>query len=121
MLGGVCLAGLITIFVSHRIAGPMFRANKIGGLISQGIIPASVGLRRKDEVRDLAQSLNAIISKLNQMWLKNTEILDRCRSCLRQVREGLLKEEVPTDYLKEQLDELDKCINEFEIFTREER
>ena len=122
ILGGVCIAGLITIFVSHRVAGPVFRANRVAKLISGGIIPAPVELRKKDEVHDLSKSLNEIISKLDEVRLKNTELLDRCRLCLKQVGEGLSsREEVPADYLKEQLDELNRCINEFEVFAREKR
>lgn len=118
ILGGVCLAGLITIFVSHRVAGPFSRANKIGRLISQGIIPGFLVLRKKDEAHDLAKLLNEIISKLNQVREKNTEILERSRSYLKQISKGLSKEEALGDS-KKRLEELAKCIDEFEIFARE--
>jgi len=115
---GVSIAGLITICLIHPMAGPLFRVNKIARMVSRGVIPAGVRFRKTDRVYDLTKSLNEMILRLDGLRVKNTEILDRSRSYLKQVTEGLSPED-PKD-LKGQLDKLAKCIDEFEIFARED-
>jgi methyl-accepting chemotaxis protein len=58
ILGGG-LVVIVTLFLTHRIAGPFFRFEKaLDGMI-EGDISNKIILRRKDEGKELAQKINA--------------------------------------------------------------
>ena len=52
------------ILYSHRIAGPLHNLNNRMKQIAQGGDPAPVRFRRKDQFRELAESFNAMLTKL---------------------------------------------------------
>ena len=61
------LAGmLIFIFLSHRIAGPLYKFEKALNAASKGDLAMRVSLRRTDELRDLQNALNATLISLDQ-------------------------------------------------------
>jgi methyl-accepting chemotaxis protein len=61
----VVMVGL-GILYSHRIAGPLHNLNNRMKQIAQGDAPSPVRFRRKDQFRELAESFNAMISKLKE-------------------------------------------------------
>ena len=64
-LGLVSLATIIvTLFVSHRIAGPLYRLEKELHAIGQGELNRKISLRKKDQVTALARSLNEATDRL---------------------------------------------------------
>jgi len=58
-----CLAGLI---YSHRIAGPIYRMKNMIDEVLQGKPPGIIVLRRHDELKDLAASLNRLFQHFQQ-------------------------------------------------------
>ena len=56
----------ITLFASHRIAGPLIRLEKICRQIGQGELPASLRIRAKDQIKGLAQSMAHFIQELRR-------------------------------------------------------
>ena len=63
-LGLLFIISVLTIFLTHRIAGPIFKIKKTIRLISGGQESERIFLRKGDEYRDLAQELNALIDHL---------------------------------------------------------
>jgi methyl-accepting chemotaxis protein len=55
------IAGLISIFVSHRIAGPIYKMQKHMGEIKSGLWPSPVRFRKYDHFPELATSFNEMI------------------------------------------------------------
>lgn len=53
-----CLAGLL---YSHRIAGPVYRIKNTIDEVLEGKSPAVIVLRKHDELKDLAMSLNRLL------------------------------------------------------------
>ena len=63
-LGVLFILAVLTIFLTHRIAGPIFKIKKTIRLISGGQESERVVLRKRDEYKDLAQELNALLDHL---------------------------------------------------------
>jgi methyl-accepting chemotaxis protein len=55
---------------SHRIAGPAFRLKRVMGDMAAGRRGFRVKLRRKDYLKDLADSLNALLEKTEEREAK---------------------------------------------------
>jgi len=55
----------VTLFVSHKIAGPLFRFEEDLKIIGKGDLTKIIRLRQEDQISDLAQSLNEMTSNLH--------------------------------------------------------
>lgn len=56
----------VTLYISHKIAGPMFRFEKEIQIIAQGNLSSMIVLRKKDQVKEMADSLNQMTKSLNK-------------------------------------------------------
>ena len=52
---------LISIFMSHKIAGPLYKLNKTMREIAEGKIDQNLAFRKKDYFRELVPSFNAMM------------------------------------------------------------
>ncbi len=69
-LGLISLAVIaVTLFVSHKIAGPLFRFEKEIKEIGQGDLTKKIGLRKEDQITDMADSLNKMTASLHEKVL----------------------------------------------------
>ena len=57
---------IITLFISHKIAGPMFRLEKELKEIGQGDLTKKVMLRSKDQAAELADRINHMTASLHE-------------------------------------------------------
>lgn len=60
---------LLTLFVSHKIAGPLYRFKKVMEVISEGDFLSQVKIRKGDQLQDLAKIFDEMITK-NRVKLK---------------------------------------------------
>ena len=58
------LTGIIGIFLSHRIAGPLYKIQKTFEKIKDGDLTQRVFLRPKDELRDFAEDFNQMMDSI---------------------------------------------------------
>ena len=58
VIGGTAVI-IITLFLTHRVAGPFYRFEKTLDEMIDGDISGKIVLRQKDEGKELAQKLNA--------------------------------------------------------------
>lgn len=64
-VGGVILFfGAVSIFVSHKVAGPLFRLKKSLAQVTQGDLNVVIKLRKWDDLKDLAEHVNVLIEEL---------------------------------------------------------
>lgn len=80
-LVAIIIAGLITIiitlFISHRIAGPLYRLEKDIAEVNQGNLGVEIRVRKKDELQNLAKSLNQMLKIIrNTVVEANKELAD---------------------------------------------
>ena len=66
-LGLICLATIITtLFISHRLAGPLFRFEKELKEIGNGDLTTVITLRKRDQIKILADDLNQMSGNLHE-------------------------------------------------------
>ena len=124
VLGGGAVV-LITLLLTHRIAGPFYRFEKtmdemIGGDLTQKIV-----LRKKDEGKDLAQKINAfsyiLANQLAVIENFNAGIAVSCLKIKKNLENGSVNEEVYKDQLNQILENqknIQTMINDY-TFDRE--
>ncbi|BCL61178.1 hypothetical protein DGMP_18710 [Desulfomarina profundi] len=92
------VALLLTLVISHKIAGPMFRFEKDLEDISQGDLRKEVRIRNGDQFTGVAQNLNEMVGSLNRR-------LSDVRLQLEKISENAAAQNVPQAFL----DELEEC------------
>lgn len=76
VIGAASIA--LTIFISHKIAGPLYRFGKNAEQIAQGDLTITTNLRQSDQIHGLADSFSKMTAELRQKLLgirKNSEEL----------------------------------------------
>ena len=69
-LGLIILATIfVTLFISHRIAGPLFRFEEELKRIGEGDLTMNIKLRKKDQITAVADDLNIMIAGLREKLL----------------------------------------------------
>lgn len=64
--GVICLFAIVVmLFISHKIAGPLFRFEKDIERVSKGDLTVHINLREKDQFKDMARALNQMIDSLS--------------------------------------------------------
>lgn len=64
------LAILITLFISHRIAGPIYRLEKDIAEVNRGNLNIDIHVRANDELQDLAKSLDQLVKSIRTSVLE---------------------------------------------------
>ena len=94
-LGLITLATIVvTIFISHKIAGPLFRFEKELKEIGEGDLTKNMRLRKKDQTTDMTVSLNRMIASLHD------KVLD-IQKAVEQLIESASKQKAPEGLIEE--------------------
>lgn len=99
---------VITLFLSHRVAGPFFRFEKALDLMTTKDISSRVYLRKKDEGKALGEKINLFNEMLSQSLQRMRQTSERIKICcdgIQSAGDG----QVPSDLLKKQLEEIKRC------------
>lgn len=94
LLPGVLISELISIFVvgflcikiTHTIAGPVYRMERVARGIGEGDLTNFIKLRQKDELKDLADSMNEMTMGLRNRIISLNESLAEVREELEAVK-----------------------------------
>ncbi|OIO05480.1 MAG: hypothetical protein AUJ52_13705 [Elusimicrobia bacterium CG1_02_63_36] len=70
------IMGLVTLFVSHRWAGPIYRFERSAQVVSTGDLTHRVSLRTGDDLMELQDEINAMIASLQRMVQKDRSLVD---------------------------------------------
>ncbi len=70
-IGAVIVIFVISIFVSHRIAGPIYKMRKFFSDLAKGDFSQSLHFRKTDYFQNLAQDYNSMVSGLRAHYTKN--------------------------------------------------
>jgi methyl-accepting chemotaxis protein len=55
---------IVTLFISHRIAGPLYRMEKDIADVTNGNLGLNIRVREKDELQNLAKSLDQMVKSI---------------------------------------------------------
>jgi methyl-accepting chemotaxis protein len=120
VLGGLAIT-LLTLFLTHRVAGPFFRFEKTLDAMMAKDVSIRISLRPKDEGKELANKINKfnemISSNLNQIRKNTTQIVLCCDHM-----DAAEADEVDMAFLKSELKKIRQhnqisisILNEFKI------
>jgi len=68
---------LVSLFVSHRFAGPIYRFERSAQVIASGDLTHRVSLRTGDDLMELQDELNAMVSSLQRLVQKDRALVER--------------------------------------------
>jgi methyl-accepting chemotaxis protein len=108
---GMAMAGMVVfILLSHRIAGPLYRFEKILGQIERGDLTTRVNLRKTDQLIELKDALNMFIGSLDKR-------MSGIKKNLEEARRLIDKKEDPAamDKLKKTLELVKEEIGHFKV------
>jgi methyl-accepting chemotaxis protein len=96
----------VTLYISHKIAGPMFRFEKEIQSIAQGDLSKVISLRKEDQVKEMADSLNQMTRSLNhkiadiRLEITNLEAIIREQPVPDSISAGIqaLKQKIETNF-----------------------
>jgi methyl-accepting chemotaxis protein len=94
---------VVTLFTSHRIAGPLYRMQKDLEAISQGDLNVRFSLRKNDEIKALADTLNDMTEVFRRNILNTSKAISEAEAALKANNTALAK-----DKLKDALDAVGK-------------
>ena len=57
----ILLFGAVSIYITHKIAGPLYRLKKSLFMITEGNLDVKVKLRKGDDLKDLAEHVNILV------------------------------------------------------------
>ena len=100
--------GSVTLFYSHRIAGPLFRLGKEARRIARGDLTVKVRLRQKDAVHPLAETMNETTEAYRQRVIELRKKVNELKSAATSVME--VQAEGP---------ELDEKIDQLAMYVRQ--
>jgi methyl-accepting chemotaxis protein len=102
--GVIIFFGVISLFISHKIAGPVYRLKKSLQDITEGNLNFKVKLRKWDDLKDLAEHFNQLVEELRVFvtTLKNDYDLlsDYILELERQIDSKILSEESGREIIK---------------------
>jgi methyl-accepting chemotaxis protein len=122
-LFSVILVAFISLFVTHRIAGPVYRFEKVCEEVEAGRFDVRVRLREKDEFKDLADAFNQMLLTLEDKLARIKILTVQMNASTSQIEgdgeKNLTKKEV-LDQIKEInpiAQELNGILASFQITT----
>lgn len=101
---------LISLYVSHRFAGPIYRFEKSAQAVGSGDLTHRVSLRTGDELMELQEEFNGMVAGLQSLVQRDRNLAarlsDRVEELSRKAGDAALREDLKA--LKVELDHLTK-------------
>ena len=117
ILAFIFIIAIISIFVSHKIAGPVYRLEESTKLIASGDLTHKVHLRQGDELGDLQDAFNAMSESLSKMVYKDREVIARLAKTGENLQKKVDDENLTKESLEEIAYELNAIIEELKLVT----
>ncbi len=117
ILAFIVIIAIISIFVSHKIAGPVYRLEESTKLIASGDLTHKVHLRHGDELGDLQDAFNTMSESLSKMVYKDREIIERLAKTGENLQKKVDDQNLSRASLEEISYELNSIIEELRLVT----
>lgn len=117
ILGFIAIIAALSLFVSHKIAGPVYRLEETTKLIASGDLTHQVHLRQGDELSDLQDAFNTMSESLSKMVYKDREIIERLAKTGDSLRKKIDSQKLDKESIEEISYELNAVIEELKLVT----
>ncbi len=111
---------ILGIYGSHRIAGPVYRITKNMNLIGLENHLDTIQIRKRDQLRELADAFNHMVHALKDRMYQDMRIIDQVRMKIALLHTSLKSESIDINKLSEQVREIDRLAIELKNRKREE-
>ena len=92
------LGAISSIFIFHKIAGPLFRIEKeLKDKIGKGDLTWHVKLRRGDELQDLATSINIMLDGLKSLVIEDKKTIQEISAISEEISNDIERKAVPLE------------------------
>lgn len=100
----------ITLFASHKIAGPLYRLEKSTETIGNGDFTLETRLRKNDEIKDVASALNEMTGKLRSKMIDIRTDLEEVKESSSDMEAAIKDKRLSEKELKKQITRLSNKI-----------
>lgn len=107
-----CLLLVLGIYISHRIAGPLYRITKNLNLIGIENQIDTIQIRKRDQLKEMADAFNHMVHALKDRMYQDMRLIDHVRSKISQLHSSLKGESLDIKKLSEQVREIDRLATE---------
>jgi len=115
------LVALVSIFLSHRVAGPIYRIEKFLKSVAKGDLSIKLHLRKGDELQDLADAINEMTDDLKNRVHKLKALMNMTNLELERLRRILGKDIPDINIIKTEVEEVARSVKELEDHLSEYR
>jgi methyl-accepting chemotaxis protein len=113
----IFIIAILSIFVSHKIAGPVYRLEETSKIIASGDLTHQVHLRYGDELGDLQEAFNQMSDSLRKMVATDREIIERLISAGNRLKETLNEKKQNPEAIEGVANDLYSIIEELRMVT----
>ena len=107
---------VVALFISHRLAGPIFRFERSAQEVGSGNLTHRVSLRTGDDLLELQEEFNAMVSSLQSLVQKDRNLVTRLSSRLEALQKQPPADPASLrDELKSLQAELDHLTSAFKV------
>jgi len=75
---------VVAVFASHKVAGPLFRLQRVAGYLRRRVLVGRIHLRAGDQGRPVAEEINAWVSQRKGEWATLQERIDAVEGAARR-------------------------------------
>lgn len=108
---------ILSIFVSHKIAGPVYRLEETSKLIASGDLTHQIQLRHGDELQDLQEAFNQMSDSLRKMVAKDREVIEKLVETGNRLRQKIDEKKLSPESIEEITRDLYGVIEELRLVT----
>ena len=102
---------IASIYLSHKVAGPLVRVENAVRDIARGNFQVRVKIRKRDELKGLVQAINEVTESVEQMVEKNRCSIEEALETLSGLKRELQQQGQSPEILN-LIDRLDRSIND---------
>jgi methyl-accepting chemotaxis protein len=108
------LVVMASVFLSHRIAGPLFRIERYVRAVAKGDLSAKLHLRKNDELKDVAGAINDMTDDLRNRVKKLKGVSNMAGLQYERIKRAIGKEPPDMDSARAEIEELAKVIKDLD-------
>lgn len=98
ILGIVILVmSFMTIYISHKVAGPVYRLKSILADVASGNLDVNLNLRKRDDLKDLADDMVVLINDLRTVVHALQDGKAELSVCIDEIEEKMANKQISDD------------------------
>ena len=119
ILALVVVACLWSVFVSHKVVGPMFRLKKVMRAVGEGDLTHRVRFRTRDRLKDVGAACDEMIVGLGNLVSADRNSAAEISATAKKARQTLDREETASDVVKQVRALLDEIVRKADSIAGE--